>query len=235
MTMIGTRMVRPIRTIRTGTRRTPSCPATAFVSLLPWNYYTTTAAATSIQATPAASSQLFIVSHSVRPMSSLVAVFPFSSSSSSAQHASCHPTVFKSVFSTTSGENSNNNNNDDDNVRKKEKDAIVLPPPLHYKPWADRRKSDTNGIEVETVRGFIRVKRKNRLSPTRDLNFTAGRFCLSVAIIGAMYLSPSIDSFVPNPKKQKLTFSESIPFFVVLISNSCECACVPNHRYVAHT
>ena len=174
MAMIGTRMVRPIRTTRIGTRRTQSCPATAFVSLLPWNYYTTTAA-TSIKATPAAS-QLFIVSHSVRPMSSLVTVFPFSSSSSSAQHASCHPTVLKSVFSTTSGENSNNNKNntDDDNVKKEEEDAIVLPPPLHYKPWADRRKSATNGIEIETVRGFIRVKRKNRLSPTRDLNFTAG-------------------------------------------------------------
>ena len=165
MAMIGTRMIRPIRTTRIGTRRTQSCPATAFVSLLPWNYCTTTAA-TSIKATSAAS-QLFIVSHSVRPMSSLVTVFPFSS----AQHVSCHPRVVTSVFSTTSGENNNNNNTDDDNVKKE--DAVILPPPLHYKPRAERM-DETNGIEIETVRGFIRVKRKNRLSPTRDLNFTAG-------------------------------------------------------------
>ena len=121
--------------------------------------------------TPASSSQLFIVSHSVRPMSSLVTVFPFSSSAAAAQHASCHPRVVTSVFSTTSGENSNNNNTDDDNVKKE--DAVILPPPLHYKPRAERM-DETNGIEIETVRGFIRVKRKNRLSPTRDLNFTAG-------------------------------------------------------------
>lgn len=62
--------------------------------------------------------------------------------------------------------------------KKKEKHSIDnsddddLPESVHYKPRCQRL-DPYHGIAIDPNKHFIRQKRKNRLAPTRDLNFTA--------------------------------------------------------------
>ncbi|OEU18112.1 hypothetical protein FRACYDRAFT_238546 [Fragilariopsis cylindrus CCMP1102] len=74
--------------------------------------------------------------------------------------------LFK-FFSTTTNSGTDNDKDDDDIIN----DAISsLPPPKYYESRLIRMNKTNNGIETDS---YDRVKRKDRLSPTRDLNYTS--------------------------------------------------------------
>jgi predicted membrane chloride channel (bestrophin family) len=60
------------------------------------------------------------------------------------------------------------NDKDDDDIISK--DISSLPPPKYYESRLIRMNTTNNGIETDS---YDRVKRKDRLSPTRDLNYTS--------------------------------------------------------------